>query len=501
MCMLAVGMGRAVDARYFSGVRFAPVAALCLASIGCANLVGDPDDLGTSTASTAGGAAAGGAGGGGPGGGPTQCVGDVLWAHQLGDASDQTGRRVAAGPDGSVFLGGHFYGAIALGDDAIVSEDGVDIFLARLDGDGTPIWTRPIGGDGDNDGAVRIAADPEGGVVLAGSFTGTVDLGGGPFSSPNDDDAFVARYDGAGNHLWSKHYDTTASEKVLAVALDPLNGDVLLAGNDSGPVDFGGGDVAFAGGLDGFVVRLDPSGNHLWSRGFGGPFGDFITSVAVDDVGRVAFGGGARTGIDLGEGLEPHQGDGSRDAFIALYDQRMMPIWAHTFPDPGEEEVGHVVDDGSGVVFSGSFESSIDLGGPRPLYGPSGLFVGKYDSLEQHVANVAFVGLDGPDGLASDGTSGAAVSGRFELQVDAGGTTLYANGGTDALALVLGPGLETEGTLHVGSTDDDDAPGIALDSSGNAFVLINFRDTVVVPGCGSFTSAGGSDVLLLKRAP
>jgi hypothetical protein len=55
-------------------------------------------------------------------------------------------------------------------------------------------------------GALDLAVDPGGAVVIAGSLQGTVDLGGGPLTSYQGSyDVFVAKYEGAGGeHLWSR---------------------------------------------------------------------------------------------------------------------------------------------------------------------------------------------------------------------------------------------------------------------------------------------------------
>jgi hypothetical protein len=49
---------------------------------------------------------------------------------------------------------------------------------------------------------------------------------------------------------------------------------------------------------------------------------------------------------------------------------------------------------------------------------------------------------------------------------------------------------------------DDDAPTVAVNGEGQAYSLAVFRETALVPGCGSFTAAGSdSDLLLIKRLP
>src|SRR5579871_1167393 len=78
---------------------------------------------------------------------------------------------------------------------------------------------------------------PDGSVLLAGSFEGTIDLGGGPLRSAGGDDVFVARLDASGKHLWSKRFGDAHAQHGRAVALDP-SGNVVLAGDAQGTLDF-----------------------------------------------------------------------------------------------------------------------------------------------------------------------------------------------------------------------------------------------------------------------
>jgi len=64
------------------------------------------------------------------------------------------------------------------------------------------------------------------------------------------------------------------------------NGDVIVAGEFFGSVDFGGGALNTAGNSDIAVARFDASGNHLWSKRFGDFNEQRVTGIAVDDSGN-----------------------------------------------------------------------------------------------------------------------------------------------------------------------------------------------------------------------
>jgi len=69
--------------------------------------------------------------------------------------------------------------------------------------------------------ATGVAVDASGEVVVTGSFTGTVNFGGGALSTPNTSaDVFVVKYGGAGEHRWSKQLGGTMGDISGYVAVD-----------------------------------------------------------------------------------------------------------------------------------------------------------------------------------------------------------------------------------------------------------------------------------------
>jgi hypothetical protein len=58
------------------------------------------------------------------------------------------------------------------------------------------LWSQRFGGTGDDSGRV-VAVDGTGNVLVTGTFTGTVNFGGGDLTSAGGYDIFVAKYDSA----------------------------------------------------------------------------------------------------------------------------------------------------------------------------------------------------------------------------------------------------------------------------------------------------------------
>jgi hypothetical protein len=146
-----------------------------------------------------------------------------------------------------------------------------------------------------------VAASTDGKVVVTGGFEGTASFGGASIASAGLGDAFVVKLDPDGNHVWTKRFGHGAEQRGHRVALD-AKGHVVLAGLFAGTVDFGGGPLESAGATDAFVVKLDANGNHVWSRRFGAALDEHAFAVAIDAADGIAVLGGFVGTVDFGDG-------------------------------------------------------------------------------------------------------------------------------------------------------------------------------------------------------
>jgi hypothetical protein len=61
--------------------------------------------------------------------------------------------------------------------------------------------------------ALDVAVDVADNLYVTGSFTGTVDFGTGPLVSAGDTDIVVLKLDPSGNVIWSKRFGTPLRER------------------------------------------------------------------------------------------------------------------------------------------------------------------------------------------------------------------------------------------------------------------------------------------------
>ncbi len=240
--------------------------------------------------------------------------GNHQWSAGYGDGQDQRVYGTAFDASGNVVVAGRHFGTITFGSTVLTATAERDIFVAKLDASGTALWASQFGGDGVQL-AWDVAVAPGGDIALVGYNTGTVDFGGGDLVSGGGSDLVVAALDASGAHLWSHNLGGPGEQPVngASIATDAA-GNVLLTGDIASSIDFGGGPLASAGQADAFVAKYDPSGVHLWSYVYGSSDMDIGRGITADSQLSVYLVGQHAGGIDFGGG--PLMNAGAYDAYV-----------------------------------------------------------------------------------------------------------------------------------------------------------------------------------------
>lgn len=397
-----------------------------------------------------------------------------------------------------------------------------------------------IGGSGDDVGNA-IAVDNAGCAYVAGytfsseaSFPTMV----GPDLSFNSNpgittDAFVAKVNASGTALlYAGYIGGNGGEVAFGIAVD-AGGNAYVTGQTSSseltfPV-WVGPDLTFnhfTSGVDAFVAKINPSGTSLVYAGYiggEGSFGfgwDFGRAIAVDSSGSAYVAGDTNTGNN---GTFPVLGgpdvtyNGGGDAFVAkVAPSGISLLYCGYIGGSSTDSASGIAVDSSGVAFvTGSTTSSAaDLFplvvGPSLTYGGSiDAFVSRIKADGSGLDYSGYVGGNGNEngsGIAIDGAGSAYITGRttsvnFPAIV---GPDLTHTGGGDYDAFVTkikfdGTGFDYSG--FIGGAGPDEGHGIAVDSSGVAYVTgqtdaLNFP--VLGVGAELMTHGGSTDAFVAK---
>jgi outer membrane protein assembly factor BamB len=427
----------------------------------------------------------------------------AAWAKRFGGPQDQYATAFALAADGGIVFTGELGGSTNFGGGTLTSAGSTDLFVARLDAAGEYVWASRFGNNAAQAGRA-LAIDNDGNILVAGSFVGTLDFGVPtlPLTSAGLEDIFVAKLDPLGQPIWSVRFGNTVAQgaRGLAVAAD---GSVFVTGELAGSVVFGADTVASAGSTDGFLLKLDATdGTPLWVHGFGGSSTDSGADVALGAGGTVHLTGFFTGTITLAEATLV--GRGGNDALVAKLTADGVHLWSRGFGAADTQKGGAIaVAPGGDVLVAGTFSGGIDFGrGEVASLGAEDGFALRLDPGGEVLWSALFQGTDlvTPQGIAVDPAGNAAIVGGFRGEADFGGGKQKMAGPDDFFLVVLDPAGAYRYSRIFGDFDDQDARAVAFDPAGSLFLLGEISASTDF-GTGPLTSAGGEDMVVVKIAP
>ena len=326
-------------------------------------------------------------------------------------------------------------------------------------------------------------------------------------ATPVDDDCDGTAPHCNGDLSWARRFGNEDPQTSNSVAVD-ATGNVILVGDFSGFIDFGGNQLVGWGVNDTFVVKLSATGVHLWSRRFGGlgSSSTHSTSVAVDLAGNILVTGSFRGAVDFGSGV-PLTSAGGSDVFVAKLAPDSSLVWSKRFGDAADQEGTSIAADPKGnVLVTGFFSGKADFGGAVPLTSAGGrdVFIAKVAPDGSPVWSKRFGDAMDQKGasIATDLMGNVLVTGSFRGAVDfGGGLPLTSAGGSDGFVAKLAPDSSFMWSKAFGDTMDQEGTSIAADPEGNVLVTGFFFGKADFGGGVPLTSAGESDIFVAKLAP
>jgi uncharacterized membrane protein YqhA len=301
--------------------------------------------------------------------------GNFVWTKGMGGNSWDYGFDIFVDSSGNVYTTGSFQDTADFDPGAnlfnLVSAGGTDIFISKLDSNGTFLWAKRMGGV-NHDSGYSLVVDSSRNVYTTGGFQSTSDFdpGTGIFNltSVGLPNIFVSKLDSNGSFVWAKSMGGEPDEDIgSSIALDSKS-DVYVTGYFRGTADFDPGTSVFyltsVGENDIFVSKLDNNGSFVWARGMGSLGNDHVYGIAADSSGNVYTTGLFRFIMDFdpGPGTFNLTSAGAHDIYVSKLDSNGIFGWASRIGSiDGEVGFGIVVDNTNKVYTTGSFTGTVDF--------------------------------------------------------------------------------------------------------------------------------------------
>jgi hypothetical protein len=196
--------------------------------------------------------------------------GNVLWSKSEGGPGVEIPFALYVEPSGSMVVAGRFSSlSLVFGNDTLTQAGSMDVFVVKYDASGNVLWATSAG-SGSNDEAYALSEDAAENIYVAGYFNQNCQFGTTILNSSGVADMFLAKMDPNGSFLWAKKAGGNGDDRIQAVSTD-VNGDSYVAGYFlSDTLTVGSILIPNSGGDNSFIAKFDDNGDVVWTRSING---------------------------------------------------------------------------------------------------------------------------------------------------------------------------------------------------------------------------------------
>lgn len=224
--------------------------------------------------------------------------GNLIWVKKAGGAGFDYASSLDVDDNGNVYIAGTYENSISF-DNTQLSTTNLfaESFYAKYDGNGNLLWAKTSRGNSTNQlTGIAVLADA---VYTTGFFGGNFKLDATSLNSSTPSyDIVLARLDVNGTLQWMKKAGSTLEDAANALCID-LNGNPIIGGYFAGTASFDNNTVTYYDYNDAFVAKYDSAGNNLWVRAGKGPELDAVFGLTADADNNIYATGLFEASLDV----------------------------------------------------------------------------------------------------------------------------------------------------------------------------------------------------------
>jgi len=294
----------------------------------------------------------------------------------FGTSTLDYGSAMKTDSNGNVYVAGQFSAGTVDFDPTIGVDNktntlgGYDIFLTKMNADGTYGWTKTWGGTG-NDASYNLAIDSSNNVYIVGEFLATVDfdpgVGNTSYTSAGSVDIFLSKFDTNGNFLSVKVMGSTSHDRGHGVVINGT-GEIFIAGKFNGTVDFdpssGVDNKLSAGNYDAYLTKFNADGTYGWTKTWGSTNRDTINDLQLGTDGSIYLAGvyGLTVDFDPSGSVDNQTSVGLDDPFLTKLNADGTYAWTKTWGSTLNDFSFNLrVNSSNNVYIIGSFQGTVDF--------------------------------------------------------------------------------------------------------------------------------------------
>ncbi|MGB3948883.1 MAG: SBBP repeat-containing protein [Bacteroidia bacterium] len=368
---------------------------------------------------------------------------ELIWAKTAGGGGNDYGNNVSADQTGNIYTTGSFeYSADANPDSLVyqlISHGASDIFVQKLDANGSFLWANNIGDFGNDEGKC-IKTDLQDNVYILGNFSGNPDfdptINSYHLLSEGGTDIFMLKLNSTGNFINAFSEGGASDENGNGFVIDASK-NIYLTGTFQDSLDFDPGagilNITSIGLNDMFIQKFDSTFNHVFTKCLQNVSDGTSCAITIDPTGNIYSAGSfsGTTDFDPDSPIANKYAVDGHNYYIHKLNSSGVFQWAKTVISNGELHTRAITTDKYGNSYStGYFYNSVDFDpGPGTFMleakrGDS--FIRKLDASGNLTWAVSLESLSGVIGswgsraadITVDSMGNVYVLGNFKEEVD-----------------------------------------------------------------------------------
>jgi hypothetical protein len=244
-----------------------------------------------------------------------------------------------------------------------------DIFISKLNSDGKILWEKTIGGQGDEEPRAHYL-NSLGQMYLVIRYTSiNLSLGKSDHKNGGGDDIMLLKFDPSGNILWSKGAGGSGHDNPIFLVSDASENIYIVGHYYSNTITFDHLTLDNVGLNDIFIVKFAPDSKVLWAKTTGGSHHDYPNGLLVDRLNNIYL---------IGEfNSSPNRDKIISEFFMEKYDASGNSIWksAEHRTEAFDFAFGELIDKTGNMYlvgyFGGNFKfanNTLKSGGSKDLF-------------------------------------------------------------------------------------------------------------------------------------
>jgi PKD domain-containing protein len=276
-----------------------------------------------------------------------------VWDQRYGGSSRDTDVNTIRTSDNGFLITGSSLSGIS-GNKVTSNQGNDDWWVLKLDSQGGILWDFNFGGTAEDGFEAGATETSDGNFVLAGR-TRSGNSGDITSTSKGRNDILIVKISGDGSGvLWQKRVGGN-SEDVAYDVIETSNGNVVVGGYSSSTNLLGNPS---RGSLDAYMIMLDPTGNIVWEKTFGGSGFESLDQLRPDNNGGIiAAGYSASTDLTTAN-------NGSFDYWLFNIDENGNQVWENTYGGSGVDAIRSMALTPDGGILIGG-QSNSGIGGDK----------------------------------------------------------------------------------------------------------------------------------------